>query len=59
MSIIRENLDDALLTRGCSDIYEVVIEPLIILGYLHPKDEYWGENHTWVEVFSLSIPRPQ
>lgn len=59
VSIIRENLDDALLTRGCSDTYEVVIEPLIILGYLHLKDKYWGENRTWVEVFSLSTPRPQ
>ena len=59
VSIIRENLDNALLMPDCSDAYEVVIEPLILLGYLHPKDKYWGENRTWVEVFSLSVPRPQ
>ena len=59
VSIIRENLDDALLMPGCSDAYEVVIEPLIGLGYLHPKDKYWGENRTWVETFSLSTAKPQ
>jgi hypothetical protein len=59
VDIIWENLDDALQMRSCTDVYEVVIEPLMGLGYLHPKDKYWGENRTWVEVFSLSTPRPQ
>lgn len=60
MSIIRENLDEALHMLDCTDAYEIVIEPLTGLGYLHLQDKYWDEDcRCEVEVFSLSTPRSQ